>query len=134
MVVLLLRTGPVDLMSSSLMKGYVWGAGLIAVITWLLPPCRISARGMTTSLVPTRSHLSSPSVSFWPSFSAVHDRSWNLAAILLAITLLRTLSKTTIVAFIAGEALLLIRDSAITRRKLLAIVVGSAWSSLHSGG
>jgi O-antigen ligase len=53
------------------------------------------------------------------------NRSWNLAAIFLAITLLRTLSKTTIVAFTAGEALLLFRDSAITRRKLLAIVFGA---------
>src|SRR3984885_13237410 len=34
MVVLLLRTGPVGLMSSSVMKGYVWGACLIGVITW----------------------------------------------------------------------------------------------------
>ena len=37
MVVLLLRTGPVNLMSFSLMKGYVWGAGLIAVIIWASP-------------------------------------------------------------------------------------------------
>src|SRR5580704_2309673 len=35
MLVLLLRTGPVDLMAASVMKGYVWGAALIAVITWL---------------------------------------------------------------------------------------------------
>jgi len=50
---------------------------------------------------------------------------WNVAAVFLSITLLRTLSKTTIAAFIAGEALLLIRDSAITRRKLLAIVAAA---------
>jgi exopolysaccharide production protein ExoQ len=39
--------------------------------------------------------------------------------------LLRTLSKTTLVAFIAAEALVLLRDSAITRRKLLAILVSA---------
>src|SRR6201996_8257414 len=37
MVVLLLRTGPVDLMSSSVMKGYVWGAVFIALVTWTSP-------------------------------------------------------------------------------------------------
>ena len=37
MVVLLLRNGPAEPISASLMKGYVWGALLIAVITWLSP-------------------------------------------------------------------------------------------------
>src|SRR5271170_625696 len=35
MVVLLLRSGPMDTVVNSVMKGYVWGASAIAVMAWL---------------------------------------------------------------------------------------------------
>src|ERR1700733_5608097 len=125
MVVLLLRTGPVDLMSFSLMKGYVWGAGLIAVITWASPTMQDLRPGNDDFFSPNAIALICAFGVFLAQFLSRSNRSWNLAAIFLAVTLLRTLSKTTIVAFIAGEALLLMRDSAITRRKLLAIVAAA---------
>lgn len=59
-------------------------------------------------------------------------------AILLAVTLLRTLSKTTIVAFIVGEGFLLIRDKSISRRNkcLIALALTAAvamfWGLLTS--
>jgi exopolysaccharide production protein ExoQ len=124
-VVLLLRTGPVDLMASSVMKGYVWGAGLIAVITWLSPTMPDLRPGNDDFFSPNAIALICAFGVFMAQFLSRSKRSWNLAAIFLAITLLRTLSKTTIVAFIAGEALLLIRDSAITRRKLLMILLST---------
>ncbi len=125
MVVLLLRTGPVDRMSSSLMKGYVWGAGFIAVITWLSPTMQDLRPGNDDFFSPNAIALICAFGVFLAQFLSRSKRSWNLAAIFLAITLLRTLSKTTIVAFVAGEALLLIRDSAVSRRKLLAILLSS---------
>jgi O-antigen ligase len=124
MVVLLLRTGPVDLMSFSVMKGYVWGAGAIAVITWLSPTMQDLRPGNDDFFSPNAIALILAFGVFLAQFLGLSRRSWNLAAILLAVTLLRTLSKTTIIAFVAGEALLLTRDSAITRRKLLAILFG----------
>jgi exopolysaccharide production protein ExoQ len=126
MVVLLLRTGPVDLMSSSVMKGYVWGAGFIAVVTWLSPTMPDLRPGNDDFFSPNAIALILAFGVFLAQFLSRSNRSWNLAAILLAVTLLRTLSKTTIIAFVAAEALLLIRDSAITRRKLLMILLGSA--------
>src|SRR3984957_508413 len=125
MVVLLLRTGPVDLMSSSVMKGYVWGAGVIAVITWLSPTMQDLRPGNDDFFSPNAIALILAFGVFMAQFLSRSNRSWNLAAIFLAVTLLRTLSKTTIVAFVAGEALLLMRDSAITRRKLLLILLSS---------
>ena len=125
MVVLLLRTGPVESMASSVMKGYVWGAGLIAVITWASPTMQDLRPGNDDFFSPNAIALICAFGIFLAQFLGRYNRSWNLAAIFLAITLLRTLSKTTIVAFIAGEALLLFRDAAITRRKLLTILLGS---------
>jgi exopolysaccharide production protein ExoQ len=126
MVVLLLRTGPVDSMSSSLLKGYVWGAGCIAVITWLSPTMQDLRPGNDDFFSPNAIALICAFGVFFAQFLSRSDRAWNFAAIFLAITLLRTLSKTTIVAFVAGEALVLLRDSAITRRKLFAILASSA--------
>jgi exopolysaccharide production protein ExoQ len=125
MVVLLLRTGPVDLMSSSVMKGYVWGAGFIAAITWASPTMQDLRPGNDDFFSPNAIALILAFGVFMAQFLSRSNRSWNLAAIFLAITLLRTLSKTTIVAFVAGEALLLMRDSGITRRKLLMILLSS---------
>jgi exopolysaccharide production protein ExoQ len=124
MVVLLLRNGP-QTMSASLMKGYVWGAIVIAVIIWLSPTMQDLRPGDDEYFSPNAIALICAFGVFIAQYLSRSHRSWNVAAVFLSITLLRTLSKTTIVAFIAGEALLLIRDSAITRRKLLAIVVAS---------
>jgi hypothetical protein len=124
-VVLLLRTGPVDLMSSSVMKGYVWGAGFIAAVTWASPTMQDLRPGNDDFFSPNAIALILAFGVFLAQFLSRSNRSWNLAAILLAVTLLRTLSKTTIIAFAAGEVLLLIRDSGITRRKLLMILFGS---------
>jgi exopolysaccharide production protein ExoQ len=125
MVVLLFRTGPVDLMSSSLMKGYVWGAGVIALITWLSPTMPDLRPGNDDFFSPNAIALICAFGVFFAQYLSRSERQWNFAAILLAITLLRTLSKTTIVAFAVAEAFLLMRDRAISRRKLLAILVSS---------
>jgi exopolysaccharide production protein ExoQ len=125
MVVLLLRTGPVDLMSYSFMKGYVWGAGFIAVIIWASPTMEDLRPGNDDFFSPNAIALICAFGAFLAQFLGRSNRLWNVAAVLLAITLLRTLSKTTIIAFTAGEALLLFRDAAITRRKLLTILLGA---------
>jgi exopolysaccharide production protein ExoQ len=125
MVVLLLRTGPVDLMSCSLMKGYVWGAGFIALITWLSPTMPDLRPGNDDFFSPNAIALICAFGVFFAQFLSRSAQSWNWAATLLAITLLRTLSKTTIVAFVVGEAFLLTRDRAISRRKLLVILLSS---------
>jgi exopolysaccharide production protein ExoQ len=138
MVVLLLRTGPVESMSSSLMKGYVWGACVIALITWLSPTMQDLRPGNDDYFSPNAVALICAFGVFLAQFLSRSDRSWNLAAIVLAITLLRLLSKTTLVAFVVAEVFLLARDSAISRRKLLAIllvtclVVAAFWGLIQA--
>jgi exopolysaccharide production protein ExoQ len=60
---------------------------------------------------------------------------WNAAAVLLAVTLLRSLSKTSIVAFLLAESFLLVRDRSMSRRTKVWLILGSiitviAFSSL----
>lgn len=123
MVVLLIRCGPLEKMSFSLMKGYVWGAAFIAVLTWLSPTMQDLRPGNDDFFSPNALALIFAFGVFFAHYLSRTDRIWNFAAITLAITLLRTLSKTTIVAFAAGEALMLLRDPAVSGRKLLAILV-----------
>jgi len=46
-------------------------------------------------------------------------------ALVVAITVLRTLTKTTIAAFLAGDGYLLLRDKSITRRTKILLVIGA---------
>lgn len=141
MVVMLFRCGPLERMSSSLMEGYVWGAGFIAVVTWLSPTMQDLRPGNDDFFSPNAIALICAFGVFFAQYLSRSHRShwsWNAAAIFLAITLLRTLSKTTILAFIAGEGLVLLRDPAVSRRKLFVIllisclVVASFWGLIQA--
>jgi O-antigen ligase len=50
------------------------------------------------------------------------DGKWKPALIVLTITLLRSLSKATIIAFVVGEAFLLIFDNSLNRKKKALII------------
>src|ERR1700723_429961 len=82
MVVLLLRTGPVDLMSSSVMKGYVWGAGVIAVITWLSPTMQDLRPGNDDFFSPNAIALICAFGVFLAQYLSRSHRSWNVAAVI----------------------------------------------------
>ena len=59
---------------------------------------------------------------------------WGAPALLLAITLLRTLSKTTIAAFVVGQGFLLIVDKSISRRtKIIAALAAVAILAIFWG-
>jgi len=63
---------------------------------------------------------------FLAEFLIVRSRIWRYPAIFLAISLLRSLSKTTIIAFLLSQTLLLIFSTTIRRRsKVLIVTVAS---------
>jgi hypothetical protein len=125
-VVLLLRTGPKDRMAAALMKGYVAGACCIALVAWLSPTMKDLRPGNDDFFSPNAIGFTCAFGVFFGQFLARSGKFSHIPAIFLAITLLRSLSKTTILAFIAGETLLLIRDASMSRSK--KIVLGIAAS------
>ena len=125
MIVMLLRTGPLAGMGLDLMKGYVYGACCIAIITWLSPTMPDLRPGNDDFFSPNAVALILAFGAFLAQYVSITRRSSHFATIFLAITLLRMLSKSTIVAFVAGQALILMRDRAISRRRVLAIVGAS---------
>lgn len=107
----------------SLAKGYVWGACTFAAIAWLLPAQSDLRLGDEELLGPNQIAFICAFAIFLAQYlSRKVSRSWIFHAVFLAVTLLRTLSKTSIVAFFAGEAFILLRDRTIARSTKVALV------------
>jgi len=136
MVVLLLRVGDVDSVVNSLMRGYVWGACAIAIAAWLMPAQSDLRLGDEELLGPNQIGWVCAFAFFFAQYLMRRKNgNWTVQAFLLAITLLRSLSKTTIIAFVAGLAYILLRDRSISRGKKLllaasAVLVIAVFSSL----
>ena len=136
MVVLLLRVGPVKEVATSLMKGYIWGACAIAIIAWLLPAQSDLRLGDEELLGPNQIGYLCAFALFFVQY-LIHEKAgkWGTAALILGVTLLRSLSKTSIIAFLVAESFLLLRDKSMSRRTkvmlvLASVAVGIAFSSL----
>jgi len=127
-VVLLLRARPVAGVAESLMKGYVCGACLVAIIAWLMPAQSDLRLGDDELLGANQIGYLCGFAFFFAQYLLRRSKTRNVApALLLAVTLLRTLSKTTIAAFLISQGFLLMRDKSIRRRsKLLAVLVTAA--------
>lgn len=134
MVVLLLRTGPVNTMSSALMKGYIYGACLIALIAWLSPTMQDLRPGDDEFFSPNAIGFTCAFGVFLAQYLNRSGKYWKTPAAFLAITLLRSLSKTTIAAFVVGQTLVLLRDTSISRKRKIVLtaismgVVLAFWS------
>lgn len=138
MVGLLLNARSLDHPAEALMQGYVWGACAVALIAWILPAQSDLRLGDEELLGPNQIGYLCALAFFFAQYLLRETRRVSVfSAGLLALTLLRSLSKTTIVAFLVAEGFLLARDRAIRRRTkvlvlLAAVVVLAAFSGLLS--
>jgi exopolysaccharide production protein ExoQ len=124
-VIMLLRAGPVTGVANSLMKGYVWGASAVAVIAWLLPAQSDLRLGDEELLGPNQiGYLCAFAFFFAQYLMREKEGKWWMAALLLGVTLLRSLSKTSIIAFLVAESFLLARDSTMNRKSKALLVLG----------
>lgn len=126
-VVMLLRAGPLTGVSDSLMKGFVWGACTVAIIAWLMPAQSDLRLGDDELLGPNQIGYVCAFAFFFAQYLIREKRAKvGMPAALLAVTLLRSLSKTTILAFLVAEGFLLIRDKSMSRRNKYLIAMGVA--------
>ena len=138
-VVLLLRIGSIDETVESMMRGYIWGTCAIAAIAWILPSQSDLRLGDEDYLGPNQIGYACAFAFFFAQYLMRRRvKGLKAPAALLAITLLRSLSKTTLVAFVAGQLLLLVRDRSVTKKtKVLTsiaavVVVAVFWSLLSA--
>ncbi len=127
MVVVLFRAEPTMESIHLVMKGYVWGACAVAVIAWLLPAQSDLRLGDEDLLGANQiGYLCAFALFFAQHLIQQKAEKWGVAAVLLGVTLLRSLSKTTIVAFLLAEGFLLMRDKSMSRKTKLLLISAAA--------
>jgi exopolysaccharide production protein ExoQ len=123
MILLLLRVGDLKENAEAVMKGYVLGTILIAAVEWLSPTMYDLRPGDDDYFSPNAIGFTCAFGVFLIQIFARSSFAWRLVAALLAISLLRSLSKTTIVAFVAAQALHLLLDRSRSRRAKIVLLV-----------
>ena len=126
MVVLLLRDDSEDAVASALLKGYVCGACAVAVIAWVLPAQSDLRLGDEELLGPNQIGYACAFAVFMAQYLVRRGfRQWKVPAAFLAITTVRSFSKTTIAAFLVAEIFLLVRDTSIKRKSKVIVAVAA---------
>lgn len=121
-VLLLFRDGPVTEISESLMRGYIWGSCAIALVAWVLPTQSDLRLGDEELLGPNQIGWTCAFAFFLAQYLVRNRKGSGIAqAAFLAVTMLRSLSKTSIVAFVAAEGYMLLCDRGIRRRTKLLV-------------
>lgn len=121
-VVLLLRIGDIRETVNPLMSGYVWGSSAIALIAWLMPAQSDLRLGDEDYLGANQIGYACALAFLFAQYLMRKGVSGlRIPAVFLAVTMLRSLSKTTIVAFFVAQAFLLLRDKNISAKAKLLI-------------
>lgn len=124
-VLLLLNKGPAQQQAGSLMSGFVYGACIVALVAWILPSQSDLRLGDEDLLGPNQIGFVCATALFFAQFRLRCDaRHLRPAFIFLLLTLVRTLSKTSILAYFVAETVLLVCDHSISRRTKISLSLG----------
>jgi exopolysaccharide production protein ExoQ len=127
LVVMLLRVCGPELAAHSLMKGFIAGSFTVAVIAWLMPAGTDLRLGdpdyFNTNQI---GNLCALSLLMCALLASRGDGRWRVTTLFLVATLFRSLSKSTIVAFIICEAYLLTRDIGMSRKRKSLVIASAA--------
>lgn len=114
-VLLLLRTTTITVLTRQILGGYVTGCCLLAIVMWLSPTMSDLRPGDDEFFSPNAIGFALGFGCFLAQYLLRSDRRYKAPAIFLAVSLLRSLSKTTILAFAIGQLVLLARDRSLSR-------------------
>ena len=121
-VVLLLRCGTGSEEAHSILKGFVWSACWIGLMAWIMPTASDLRLGDEQYLNTNEiGNLCAFAIFFAQYLARTADGEWRIAKGFLVITLIRSLSKTTLAAFLVSEGLLLLLDKSISRKTKLMV-------------
>jgi exopolysaccharide production protein ExoQ len=134
----LLRDGPPENSVAAIMKGFVSGSCLVAIIAWSLPATEDLRLGEEDFLHPNALGFLFSIATLLAAHLARKSTVWIWPALFLGATLLRTLSKSAIIAFVAAFGFALIKDSTLSRKVKIwigfaaAIILASLWGLLEA--
>lgn len=114
---LLLRSGTLVDESNSIMKGFIWGSCCLALVAWIMPAAPDLRLGDEQFFNANEiGNLCAFALFFAQYLTRCRDGKWGWAKGFLLVTLIRSLSKATLAAFVASECVLLISDRSISRK------------------
>jgi len=125
-VVLMVKHPNVADQVDALMKGFVVGVLAIAAVAWLSPTMPDLRIGDEEFLHPNGIGLHCGIAFFLAQYLALERRAWRWCCLALGVTLLRSISKTSIVAFVIAESFYLLREKQITRSTKIKIAAAAA--------
>jgi exopolysaccharide production protein ExoQ len=125
LVLLLARADGAAYALDSLMKGFICGVALVCVIAWVAPPMQDLRLGDNDFLTPNLIGFECALGALLCQYFAPRSVRWRWLGAGLGITLIRSLSKTSIIAFLIVEGFYLLRTKTIKRGTKIAIVAGA---------
>lgn len=125
-VALLLRCGSATEEAHSILKGFVWSTCCLALIAWCMPTAADLRLGDEQYFNPNQiGNLCAFAIFFAQYLARSEASDWRLPELLLVITLIRSLSKATLAAFLVSESVLLLMDKSMSRKtKMLVLGFG----------
>jgi hypothetical protein len=134
-VLLLLRGQGVVDVAHSMMKGYVASSVILAAIAWIIPAATDLRLGdleyFNTNQI---GNVCAIGVFMAQFLASRKDGRWRVSALFLMLTLVRSLSKATLIAFVVSQGVMLVRDNSITRKRKVVIGVSALALGLAFGG
>jgi exopolysaccharide production protein ExoQ len=125
-VLLLIKKPDVEVSVEALMKGFVLGMLLVGAVAWLSPVTSDLRIGNDEFLHPNIVGLYSALAFFLAQQLALKNRTWRWCCLALGITLLRSISKTSIIAFLVAESFYLLREKQIPRPMKIKMAAAAA--------
>jgi O-antigen ligase len=108
------------------MKGFIWSTCCLASIAWIMPTQSDLRLGdqefFNTNQI---GNLCAFAILLAQYLMRRKEGRWGLVVFFLAVTLIRSLSKTTIVAFLMSESFIMIQDRSLSRKTKILITMAA---------
>jgi exopolysaccharide production protein ExoQ len=134
-VLVILRNQAVVDAAHSMMKGYILASVVLAVVAWLIPAASDLRLGdleyFNTNQI---GNICAMGVFMAQFLASRKDGRWRVSIVFLILTLVRSLSKATLISFLVSQVLVLLLNNSITRKKKLALSVAALALILLFGG
>ena len=134
LVLLLIRSDGIELAAESLLKGYVCGVALLCLVAWCAPTMQDLRLGDDEFLTPNGIGFECAVAVLLCQYFAPQGARWKWLGALFALTLLRSLSKTTIAAFVIAEAFYLFQTTLFSRSTKIKVVTFAVLVTLAFSG
>ena len=125
-ITLLLCSPSMTSVAHSLMKGFIWSTCLLALVAWVMPT-QADLRLGDEEFFNTNEigNLCAFTIFLAQYLVRRKDGKWGMATFFLVVTLLRSLSKTTLAAFLLSQGFLVIQDKSMSRRTKILLSIST---------